>query len=169
MDDMSTDIQTHISDGWAEAAAPTHGGHCPDCPTQTTGPAWELVEHGRITGTLGGQCSGCGQIGMGWITTGAKPLPDDQADHVDFVAGLVAEAAALREQWAATERSEVRDRLARQVRAAISSTADEADITTGSDYEPGIYREDDIWQAWDYDPIDGDVIVVTEHDVTVAA
>jgi len=160
-----TTAQTNIRDGWAEAAhkAP---GHCPDCgPSQPTTPAWDWVENDRITGVWQGQCSGCGTIGAGWITTGAKPLPADHDDQVDFIAALCAEAEALHAEWAATQRSKIRRCLLAELAEAIRDDEPHGDETT-----PGAYRNyNGTWEAWDYDPADdGEIILVDARDLAAA-
>lgn len=161
---MTTTTQTRISNGWAEAAAPTNRGYCPHCQTQTVAPHWDLVEDDRVIGGIGGQCSGCGQYGLGWITTGAKPLPDDPADHDAFVAGLMAEVEALHQEWAAAERGTIRSRLVRELTTAMSG--EDAERTTGSEIEPGVYQDGGVWVAWDFDPADdSETITVAETEL----
>jgi len=87
---------------WLEIAAATHGGHCDTCETQATGPAWDWVEDGRIRGTWGGgQCGGCGRLGRGWVSTGARYLGDYPADEIPAVVReMQAEAREMQaEAW----------------------------------------------------------------------
>jgi hypothetical protein len=165
----TTDIQIHVSNGWAEAAAPTHGGRCPDCPDQRTGPAWDWVEHGSIKGTYGdGQCGGCGQLGKGWVHTGARTLPDDPADHEDFVAALKAEAAALRDEAWAKARSEIRADLADRLATAIREQPDRLHYDNDDEFE----AELDAWRRWhdvSADNSGGDGPIFEEDDGTLSA
>lgn len=183
----TSEVQVHVQEGHAEAAAPTHGGHCPDCVTQTTGPAWDWVERGTIRGTYGtGQCGGCGQLSQGWVHTGAKVLPDDPADHEAFIDALMVECVGLRDQAYARMRSQIRADLAAKLTGAVAAKPAgpfdagaevwdnwiyEFDVSfdnSGGD-GPIFYDPDhDVVTAWAYDPAgpDGRGIEVLVEDLT---
>lgn len=158
----TTNVQTHRQGDYVEAAAPTHGGCCPDCPTQRTGPAWDLVEHGQITGSYGGgQCGGCGQLGKGWVATGASKLPADEDDHEDFIGALIIEAAALRDQEYARSRSILRADLAEQLTEAIDDMPSSPFDTDDEEWDDWM-REHDV----DFSNSGGDGPLFIEHDGT---
>jgi hypothetical protein len=157
--------------------------------TQTTGPAWDWVDSGEVRGAWGGQCRGCGGIGLGWIGSGARRLPDDAGEHDAFTAALVEEVEASRELWAAGERPQIRARLLGRLRDAAEAvraggldpgalTLDELDsidsgsgVCDGSELSPGVYL--DAWGsdagqlvAWAADPVlVGECIVVAVSDL----
>jgi hypothetical protein len=176
--------------GWVEAAIPTHRGKCPDCVTQTTGPSWDYIDDfDRIAGAWGnGQCGGCGQLGKGWIMSGARRLPADPEDHELFIDALQREVLAELDQWAAVERSTIRARLLDELRrvcdelravgvdpAAITPTDRELvdEVCTGRDTDPGVYFEgygEGVLHAWDHDPTEyGSAIIVGIDDFEVVS
>lgn len=76
-------------DVWAEFAASTHGGTCPDCITQTTGPTFDWIERGEVIGGTGsGQCGGCGGLGMGWVSSGAEMIATFRKDNGEWIRSL---------------------------------------------------------------------------------
>lgn len=76
-------------DVWVEFSAPTHDGTCADCLTQTTGPVFDHIEHGKARGAWGdGQCGGCGGFGMGWVASGAEMVATFRADMLWWLTNL---------------------------------------------------------------------------------
>jgi len=52
-----------------------------------------------------------------------------------------------------------------RLRAELAAFLDRGDDSpTGDEIDPGIMRDGDSWEAWDY-AVDGDVIIVTEADL----
>ncbi|MCA1844470.1 MAG: hypothetical protein LC792_15030 [Actinobacteria bacterium] len=135
---LPEEVKTYVQHGaWVELARSTHDGHCPDDPTQRTGPAWDWVEHGAVRGSYGdGQCGGCGGLNRGWVRV-----------HEALWARLRAELVyAL---------------------AALADGADPDDVATGSEHGPGVYLDGaNGWIAWDFDPEDpGQPLTVYESDL----
>lgn len=181
-----TNVETYQQGDHVEAAAPTHGGTCPTCLTQATGPAWDWIENGVIKGTRASQCGGCGQLGSGWVHTGARQLPADPTDHEAFVTALTVECAGRRDAEHAHIRSQIRgdltDRLAAAVAAKPAGTyKDDEDEwydwfrdhnvswdNSGGD-GPIFLDVDGNVTAWTYDPADSsEWIEVTVDDLTPA-
>lgn len=179
---------------WVEFAVATHGGHCPDDPTQTTGPAWDWIEDDRVKGAWGnGQCGGCGRLGRGWVHSDSERIDEHRAE--DQLRDLADRFRARVDEAYAEVREDIRQRLTRDLRDALAALApvadqlpanvaqwyrrdvDDEDLArlieehvTGTDMEPGVMREAGVWLAWDYDPTDGDdVITVTQADITSAS
>lgn len=173
-------MEAHVSYGtWVELAIATHGGHCPDDPSQHTTPAWDWIDHItdsqsalHIAGTWGGgQCGGCGQLGQGWLHTGAVDLGGvDPAEIADRITAMATALEAQADKAATKEAGELRQALIVKLRAALADLAAgavEEDVLTGSDVEPGVWRNDDgVIEAWDNDPRDWcSFIAVREADL----
>jgi len=160
----TTTVELRASGTWLEAAAPTHGGHCDTCETQTTGPAWDWVEDGRVRGTCGdGQCGGCGMLGRGWVTTEARDLGDLPIDEIPAVVrALVAEAREMQAEAWEEQIEEISGGLhadlARMVEALEAGWEDLDDlIDESASTEPGVciraYECDPpLLVAWAWDP-----------------
>ena len=174
----ANDVQMNVIYGYAEAAAPTHQGRCSDCPNKVD-PLWDLVSpDGNITGTIGGQCQSCGQLGKGWVHTGARKLPADPQDHEEFLDALKREAEARQaEEWA-TLRSAIRADLIDRLKAAVKAMPEPDscdwedwtswhDVSTSDGGDGPIYLLDGQLSAWAPDPADhGDGIFVVLDDIT---
>lgn len=172
-----------------EAAAPTHGGACPYCPTQIVTTPWDVVDNGVIRGTFSGQCGGCGQLGEGWVLTGARPLPVHPLDHAEFVEALKVECAGLRDGQYAVNRSEIRADLAPRLVDAIATKPahpyaeddqewddwiDRHDVTPWGNIDADthatiVLADDGSVSAWFADPATGEGIEFTADDLTKTA
>jgi hypothetical protein len=159
-----SNVQINRQGDHVEAAAPTHGGHCPDCPTRTTGPSWDLIESGTIKGTYGGgQCGGCGQLGQGWVHTGARLLPFATVDHEEFIEALKVECAGRRDEVHAVSLSEIRVDLAALLVAAID---DKPTHPYAEDDEAWSDWFDDHHVSWDNSGGDGPIFFAKTGEVS---
>lgn len=102
-----------VGGGHAEAAVKV--ADCCD-ENQDSGPAWDWVQDGTIIGHRNAQCGGCGSQGVGWVKTGAMPLPDNEADHKQFLTDLLAEAVA---EATGVETEQLADRRSGEMLAVI--------------------------------------------------
>ncbi|MEV0732346.1 hypothetical protein [Polymorphospora sp. NPDC050346] len=143
---------------------------------------------GLNLGEAGGQLQehdkqhGCGEwLTVDWdeVTGTSKPDSDDEivpgigpADVVaaaeqlaEVTRGKRADGRARLEQRLRDDLAAALDRLAEPL-AAGETDQDRADeARTGSEVEPGVYREGDLWLAWDYAPGTDDVVTVTADDL----
>lgn len=153
-------------DVWVELAAPTHGGACPDDPSEQTTPAWDLVERGEVRGVTGGQCAGCGRYGAGWLSSGAAKVatlgPDERTPAMEVTSAL----AALARDLDGRRRHAIGALAERRLAALQAAHADAleairrgepdevAHLCSGSDAEPSTYLDGIKLVTWDYDPAD---------------
>lgn len=114
---------------------------------------------------------GCGELNLPIEVTILDP--GDYPSLEDLIDSAIAELKSD----IAQERSEARDKLARTLRedltaalARLRDGADPEDVTTGDDFEPGVYRPNGEWVAWAVDPtVEGDTIDVTERGLAAAS
>jgi hypothetical protein len=96
-------------------------------------------------------------------------LPDAVETAEEVLDTAVAESVssqteALRVRLATSLRDALAERAGCLADGFTEAEADEQ-ITTGSETDPGVYRDYDIWVTWAYGPLDGDLVTVTESEV----
>ena len=93
-----------------------------------------------------------------------EPTEDGVREAIEEIAQAVREGD---EAEVADVEGSLRELLA-DVLAMLAEGGDVPDCLQGSELEPGVWRNGDQWEAWDFDPRDpegAEAIVVTEHDL----
>jgi hypothetical protein len=169
---------------WVELAAqvtPTCCQHEPD-----PGPSYDHVsDRGGnlapyIDGATSAQCGRCGQLGLNWVTSGARPVDLDANE--DVVEELLEEMFAAVDQRRTERLDELVETIRQRLSEDLAGVVDERDSSgelpdwvTRVSYmsEPGVGLEDDgRLVAWDYDPrhpLGTDFIEVSEDPSAVGS
>lgn len=149
---------------WVEYAAHI-GGHPCEEQGGESGPMWDIVERGVVTGGAGTQCGMCGQYGQGYIESGAAEVTAGTGDEDGDAAVTTIESVftARVDRALAAERERIGARLCSTLAEWLRMSAqDRLDSSlAGSEIEPGVYDTGgERWVAWDYDP-DGSAATIT--------
>jgi hypothetical protein len=123
---------------------------------------------------------GCGEwLAVDWeeVTSSAATGEVTTADVVAAATELAASLAAAIDKERGCLRARLREDLAWALARLAEPLADgetsedrEEEVRTGSEVDPGVYREGDGWLAWGYDPDgSGDPITVHAKELTAEA
>jgi hypothetical protein len=163
------DIEADTSSGrhhgipwaWVELAARAEATCCPN--QSDPGPAWDWVtdQSGNLApsveGTRNAQCGQCGQLGLNWVTSGARPV--DLDTDTEAVEELLEEMFAEVDQRRTERLDELVVETIEHLTALLAGAVELRDSSgevpgyVGNMTEPGVGVDDDgKLVAWAYDP-----------------
>ncbi|MBF6333605.1 hypothetical protein [Nocardia transvalensis] len=135
---------------------------------------WIDERTGAIQGGYSHQ-HGCGEWNAPEATSHEFDLDPDEEDHEEVqrvLRRLIDDLDQAVNDDVARRIEIIRRALRVQLREALDALeagADPAEVETGSDVEPGVCREGDVWMAWNYPPLaryDGDCVTVGVAELT---